>query len=141
MGDYEDTFHPHGTDGDDVEDNASLLGGVTSISFDWNNNMIDTTNNDDAGYTSNEYGNQSASLSVDCIYDPSDTAQAAVLSAVKNKTKILVGYHPIVANGEDMYIFSSLVESSPISGGNDEVVTVSFTFTSTGTITVDAPNT
>lgn len=123
----------------DVLEAGSAVGGIQSISWDLSNNMLDSTNNDDAGFTSAVYGNQSCSLTLDCVFDLTDTAQLALITAATAKTKVGIGYHPTAANGEKMFLFDALVESSGISGGNDEIVTISFTLTSTGTIRTDAP--
>lgn len=117
---------------------GSKLGGVQSGSLDISNNMVETTNNDDNGYTSNEYGNQSATLTVDCIYDPTDTAQAALIAATFSKTKVCLAVAPIYATNEDAYIFDALLDSISMNPGeNDAVETISFSFVSTGTITRD----
>lgn len=116
---------------------GSKLGGVQSITWSVNNNMVDSTNNDDGGYTSALYGNQSASLSVDCVYDPTDTAQGALIAAAFAKTKVCMGYAPIYTNNEDAYVFDALVEAAEVPSANDETITISFTFTSDGTITRD----
>lgn len=127
------------TEAQTMHDSGTAVGGVQSGSLDLSNNMVDTTNNDDAGYTSAEYGNQSATFSVDCIYDPSDTAQAALLAASFAKTKVCMGIAPIDGNNEDMYIFDALLDGvSWNPGENDAAETVSFSFVSDGTITRDA---
>jgi len=118
---------------------GSKLGGIQSGSLDISNNMVDTTNNDDAGYTSAEYGNQSATLTVDCIFDPTDTAQAALIAACKAKTKVGIGAAPIYTSNEQAYVFGALVESMSLNPGeNDAAETISFSFVSTGAITLDA---
>jgi len=123
------------TEAQTMHDSGNAVGGIQSITWDLNNNMVDTTNNDDGGYTSAEYGNQSCSFSIDCIYDPSDTAQGALIAAAFAKTKVCMAYAPIDGNNEDMYIFDALVEATSPQGGNDEAVTISFSFVNDGTIT------
>jgi hypothetical protein len=125
------------TEAQTMHNSGTAVGGIQGISWDLSNNMVDATNNDDAGSTSAEYGNRSCSFSIDCVFDPTDSAQASLLAAAFAKTKVCMAYAPVNGNNEDMYIFDALVETTGVTGGNDELITVSFSFVNDGTITRD----
>lgn len=125
-----------GTAASTVYSGGTAIGGVQSGSLTISTNMVDSTNNDDAGYTSAVYGNQSASFSLDCVFDPSDQAQSDILDDLTGKTKFRLGIGPIDGTGEDWYVFDALVESADFNPGeNDGLQTISFSFVSDGTVT------
>lgn len=119
------------------------IGGVTNLSMSVSHNMVDTTNNDDSGFTSGKYGNTTVTVSVECRFDPSDTAQATVRTTAADldgSPKVLKAWRvrPIVGSTEDEWSFEGVITSYEISGGNDEPVNVSFEIQSTGSVTYSA---
>ena len=61
---------------DQVDASWKLVGGVYTGSFNISHNVVDTTNNNDVGYTSMLLGNTTITLSFECRYDPADDGQA-----------------------------------------------------------------
>lgn len=108
------------------------FGGVTDGSITNNNSMVDVTHNDIKGVC-REYGNEDTTLSVTVIYDPSDTGQAALRDAARNKTKLAFRVREIVGSGEDEWAFDGLIESfERNAGANNTRLTASFTIQSDG---------
>ena len=114
------------------------IGGVASGSLTITHDAVDTTNNDDAGYTSFQVGNATATLSLECRFDPvGDTAQATIRTAFNAKAVKAFKIEPAgAANGEDSWSFEGHVISMEINGGtNNETVNISMEIQSTGAIT------
>ena len=117
------------------------IGGVFSGSMSVAHNMVDTTNNDDGGFTSGKYGNTTVTMSFEARFDPTDTAQATVRTIAADldgSCKALKAwrFRPIVGSTEDEWSFEGVVTSYEITGqNNDEPVNVSVEVQSTGAVT------
>jgi len=113
------------------------IGGITNISLNVSHNLVDTTNNDDNGFTSNKYGNTTVTLSIEGRFDPSDAAQATlrtVAADLDGSCKVVKAFciRPIVGSGEDSWSFEGNVSSFETTGGNDEPVNFTAEIQATG---------
>lgn len=118
---------------------AGTYSGSLSIAHD----AIDTTNNDDAGFTSAAYGNTTVTLSVEFRYDPTDTGQGTIRDVAADldgtcKVKKAFFIKPIVGSGEDCWSFEGIITAFDVSYNNNEPVNVSITVQSTGAVTYAA---
>ena len=105
-------------------------------------NEVDTTNNDDSGFTSFKPGNTTITVSVECRFDVvNDTSGQATIEDIAGdvdggslKTLRAFRIRPIVGSGTDSeWSFDGYVTSFEVSMGNDEAVNLSFEMTSVGT--------
>lgn len=113
----------------------ALLGKLKSGSVAVDNVEVDSTTNDDAGYTSALYGNQSVSVSVSCAYDSSDAQQTTLINAAYAKTTLYYRIRPTVGSGLRQVIFQGLATNKTGSFANNSLVELAFSIKSTGTIT------
>jgi len=115
---------------------AGIFSGSLSISHD----AVDTTNNDDAGFTSAKYGNTTVTLSLEYRFDPTDSAQGTLRTVASDldgscKVQKAFAVRPIVGTGEDSWSFEGIITSYEISYNNNEPVNVSIEVQSTGAVT------
>ena len=116
------------------------IGGMTSGTFTIEHNEVDTTNNDDNGYTSFKPGNTTMTLSAEFRFDPTDTAQGVLEDIAADVTtgnlKALRAWivRPLGAvSGESTWSFDGYVTSFEMNPGtNDEPVTCSIEVKATG---------
>lgn len=128
--------------GTDVTGSFTTIGGVVSGSLTIEHNSVDTTNNDDSGFTSFKPGNTTITLSVECRYDPvEDSAQSTIESIAADVDNGGTSFKALKSwliqpagntSGESEFAFDGYVTSFDISMGNDEVVNLSFEVTSVG---------
>lgn len=120
------------------------IGGIVSGSLTIATNAVDTTNNDDNGFTSMLPGNTTITLSLECRFDVvNDTTGQAVLEDIGadvdgGSFKALKAFRvrPVVGSGTaSEWSFDGYVTSFDISMGNDEAVNVSIEVQSTGAST------
>lgn len=112
-----------------------LVGKLKSVSLTMDNAEVDSTTNDDAGFTSALYGNQTANLNVTVSYDTSDAQQTTMINAVYAKTKLWFRVRPTVGSGLRETRFQAVLLSMNPSASNGALVELSFTIKSDGTIT------
>jgi hypothetical protein len=120
-----------------------VLGGVVSGTFTVAHNAVDTTNNDDNGFTSMLPGNTTLTLSAELRFDPTDTAQGtleAIAADVDNgggSFKALKAFRvrPLIGSNESEWSFDGYVTNFEITQSNDEAVNVSFECQSSGAST------
>jgi len=115
------------------------IGGIFSSSMSVSHDAVDTTNNDDAGFTSAEYGNTTVTLSLECRFDPTDTAQGTLRTIAadldgSSKVKKAFVIRPIEAAGEDSWSFDGVVTKFDVSFNNNEPVNISVEVQSSGAV-------
>lgn len=117
------------------------IGGITSGTLTISSTQVDTTNNDDNGFTSFLPGNTTITLSVECRFDVvNDTTGQAVIEDIAGDVdggsfKALRSFRvrPVVGSGTaSEWSFDGYVTSFDLSMGNDEAVNLSFEVTSVG---------
>lgn len=118
-----------------TDSSYALIGKIKSASLTIDNVEVDSTTNDDAGYTSALYGNQSATLSLTVSYDTSDAQQTTMINAVYAKTKLWFRVRPTVGSGLRETRFQAVITSMNPSASNGALVELTFTIKSDGTIT------
>jgi hypothetical protein len=116
------------------------IGGIYSSSMSVSHDAVDTTNNDDAGFTSAEYGNSTVTLSFECRFDPTDTAQGTLRTIAADldgscKVKRAFAIRPIVGSGEDSWSFEGVITKYDVSFNNNEPVNISVEVQSSGAVT------
>lgn len=120
------------------------IGGIFTGSMSVSHDPVDTTNNDDGGFTSAEYGNTTITLSFECRFDPSDTAQGTVRTVAADldgasKVKQAFRVRPVVGNTEDEWSFDGIITSFELNAAtNNEPVNVSVEVQSTGPVVYSA---
>jgi TP901-1 family phage major tail protein len=110
------------------------IANITNIGPTIDQNEIDSTDNDDAGWKSNLAGDKQFTLSVDCFYSEEDPGQDAVMDAIYDGTKPTWRYRTQVGSGKKQKIFTGLVTSVNDPSPHGEAVTFSFEVKSTGTV-------
>jgi len=114
------------------------IGGIFSGTMSISHDPVDTTNNDDNGFTSAEYGNTTITLSFEARFDPTDTAQGTVRTVAADldgscKVKQAFRVRPIVGSTEDEWSFDGIITSFEMNPcENNEAVNVSIEIQSTG---------
>lgn len=109
---------------------------VTSCSFDMNAPTVDTTNNDDAGWTSALYGNRSLSGSFSCRFDPAGSAIGSLMAAADGQVIIYLRFRPTGAtSGDDSWHGAALVTSYSMGMDNAAPVDITFNWESTSSWT------
>jgi hypothetical protein len=118
---------------DDVTYNS--LGKVTSGTFSISDDVADDTNNDSNGYKEEVLSDQQMTVDFEVKYLVSDTAQAQVITAKTGRTTIYVEAYPQETSGEKKFKFLANITELSIDTQTSEVITMTGTFQSTGTIT------
>lgn len=131
-----------GASGQGVDGTFDTIGGLTNKSISISHDAVDTTNDDDSGFTSAEYGNTTVTLSLEGRYDDDDAGQAALRTAAadldgSSKVKKAFEIRPIVATGEDAWAFDGIITSFEITMNNNEPVDFSCEIQSTGSVEYD----
>lgn len=68
------------------------VGRVKKADFTPENTNVESTDNDDNGYVSGLYGNQSLKISFTVNWDPNDPGQQNIVTAAMNKQKMYLRY-------------------------------------------------
>lgn len=118
----------------------SEIAGVVSAELSISHDAVDTTHNDDAGFTSAVYGNTTVTMSVTARFDPSDTAQGTVETVaadLSGSSKVVKAwrFQPIVGAGESVWMFNGVITSFGLNMANNEAIDMTFEVQSTGSIT------
>lgn len=119
------------------------IGGLYTGSMSWSHDAVDTTCNDDSGFTSAVYGNTTVTLSFEGRFDPSDAAQATLrTAALTGKTIQAFRVRPIVGNSEDEFFFDGVITSFELNPAeNNTPINFSCEVQSTGAATFDSDQT
>lgn len=117
-----------------VEVGANGIAELKSWSLEESAEIIDDTTINDVAKTGKP-GTKSASGSVECFWDETDTtAQGAMVAGAE----ITLNVYPMGATtGDTFATFSAIIGSISRSGGIDGMVEASFSFTANGAITWD----
>ena len=108
---------------------------ITNISMDLSADEADSTDNDDAGYKSNLFGNSQLTMSVDCNYDE-QAGQVDVIEAYDGGTSCTWRYRIETTVGKKEYIFTSYVFGLTVPAANNTTTTMSFNLASDGALTI-----
>lgn len=101
------------------------IGGVYTGTFTISHNSVDTTNNNDLGYTSMLLGNTTITLSFECRYDSTDDGQADIFAVGHTfgggsfKAVKAFRVQPMGASDES-YSFDGYVTSVSLNPGENE---------------------
>jgi len=114
------------------EDLGKVLSGTLDISTD----IADATTNDSNGYKEGEYADQQASIDVTMKFDASDAGQQLLIDEVgSNRNKLYLRVRPIETGGAEQWIATFTINSISLDFSTGEVEELSFTASSSGTIT------
>lgn len=116
------------------------IGHTTSCSLEVQHNLSDATNKDSAGFTELLSGLRSATLSFDGLVDYSDEgttkegAHSLLKDGILSRTEFTLIFGT-EETGDEVFTMDAYLASISISAPNEEAVTYSGSFSSTGAIT------
>jgi hypothetical protein len=85
------------------------LGNLKSVTFGGTVTAVDATDNDSSGIKEYLAGDEDGTCSATYNYDPSDTAQAALITNFYAKTETTFVYQPTVGSGLKQYTFQGVI--------------------------------
>lgn len=117
---------------------SDVVGVNQTCSFSISTDLIEQNTQSSGLWVTRRAGRKSATLSCDGLYDPSDPAMDAVLTAALTEgasVTISWGVDGTLASGEERYSCSAIIASVELNSGENDDGTYSFTFESTGAVT------
>ena len=121
------------TDGSTYTD----IGVVKSANKSSSTDIADDTTNDSNGYKEGVYADQQMSIDVTARYDSTDAGQTLLMDEYYTlKSKIYVRYRPYESTGAKEWKFLATIDDLSVDTSTGDVEEMSFTATSTGTITM-----
>lgn len=108
------------------------IGGIKSSTLSGAHDIIDSTDNDAAGYKSKEYGETELKVSTNGNADEADTGLNMLHTASQNKTKLKFRGRSRVASGAKQFVFDVMVTDFTLDNAANDIVKFSFNLASSG---------
>lgn len=121
-----------------IDDTGSAyveIGNIKSSDVNIENDKIDATDNDSAGFNEGEYGQTQFTVNATMNYDKADAAQLELQAAAEAKTKKFFRVRPTSTSGEREMSAQCIITSYNITGDTTSIAEVSFTAESDGVVT------
>lgn len=124
--------------GSTISWNANAIGYVKSITFGSTRTAVDATDNSSSEIKEYLAGDEDGTLSVVMNYDPSDTAQAALLTDFYAGTSRQIIYMPTVGSTLKKYTFTAYITGLDVPSAHETTLEMTASFQITGGVTVGA---
>lgn len=117
--------------------NGVPIAGATSFTFDGDITLLDASDKTSAGWRYKEYADRGAKVSVEALYDPTDTFSAEeIVDMLINRTNITTLEIAQIegVGGGFVWSFPAKLASFSLTGTNNQLSTLRASFESSGAI-------